>query len=576
MSFARILTDQEERLLAQEREALAELRDTLARLEGEDDASFKASFRQLDELFLLVVAGEFNSGKSAFINALLGERLLEEGVTPTTERITLVRHGEEKSSERESDAFEVVSAPLEVLEKVNIVDTPGTNAIHRQHETITRDFIPRADMVLFITSADRPFTESERGFLESIRDWGKKIVVAVNKIDILDSDADVERVVAFVKEGGATLLGVAPEVFPVSSRKALQAQLGEDGASLEESRFGPLESFIVSTLDDRERVRLKLLNPIGVGQALADKYLGVVDTELSLLKDDLRMIEQIDRQLELYEADQNRDFAYRLSDIDNALLDFENRGVAYFEETMRLGRIFDLANKAKIKSDFERQVVADLPQEIEKRVESVIDWMVEAELRQWKSVVEDIEARRSAYEEKAVGRLARTFDQDRKRLLETVGAAARRVIDDYDHDKESTRLADSVQAAVASAALLEAGAVGIGALVAAIATSSAVDVTGILAAGAVSVLGFLVIPAKKRRAKADLTKRVAEVREKLMGSLRHQFEGAMKRSVARIQDAIAPYTRFVRAERGRLASAREDITRSAEELSRLRARVEEL
>ena len=75
--------------------------------------------------------------------------------------------------------------PAPLLRDINIVDTPGTNAVLREHEELTRDFVPRADLVLFVTSADRPFTESERGFLEQIRAWGKKIVFIVNKIDIL-------------------------------------------------------------------------------------------------------------------------------------------------------------------------------------------------------------------------------------------------------------------------------------------------------------------------------------------------------------------------------------------------------
>ena len=65
---------------------LGDLVAALARLEvaPDDQETFLRSVRQLDELFLLVVVGEFNAGKSAFINALLGQRVLEEGVTPTT------------------------------------------------------------------------------------------------------------------------------------------------------------------------------------------------------------------------------------------------------------------------------------------------------------------------------------------------------------------------------------------------------------------------------------------------------------------------------------------------------------
>ena len=43
------------------------------------------------------------------------------------------------------------------------MDTPGTNAIIRHHEELSRGFVPRSDLVLFVTSTERPLTESERG-----------------------------------------------------------------------------------------------------------------------------------------------------------------------------------------------------------------------------------------------------------------------------------------------------------------------------------------------------------------------------------------------------------------------------
>ena len=575
MTLAHILTDEQARILVEERRALAELRLTLERVAMDDDdaASFDASLRQLDELFLLVVAGEFNAGKSAFINALMGEPLLEEGVTPTTQRVTLVKHGEKKSRETQSDAFEIVEAPIEILETLNIVDTPGTNAVKREHEAITREFLPRADMVLFVTSADRPFTESERAFLEGIRNWGKKVAVVINKIDLLMSSEDIQKVIAFVRDNASKLLGTEVDVFPVSARQAARGKSEGDDALIQESRFEALESFVVRTLDDGERVRLKLLNPLGVGSALTEKYAAVVAAELDLLKEDLRMLDDIESHLEVYERDQHRDFAYRLSHIDNALLDFESRGANFFEETLRLSRIFDLINKAKMKSDFEKKVVVDLPQTVEKRVEAVIDWMVESELGQWKAVTAHLEERRSAHEKRMIGKLQASFVQDRGRLLETVGAAARSAIEGYDRDSESSRLAESVRTAVASTALLEVGAVGLGGLIAAIATTTAADITGILAASALSIVGLLVLPAKRRKAKTELNLKVGEVREKLMTSLRKQFEIETKASILRIQDAVAPYTRFVRAERDRLETARSALEASREELERIEAAV---
>src|SRR6185295_10901894 len=167
--------------LAENRRLLHDLQQVLARFDAsaDDQETLKRSALQLDELFLLVVAGEFNAGKSAFINALLGSSVLEEGPTPTTTRIHILKHGPEVRRTPAGDALDIVTAPLELLREINIVDTPGTNAIHRDHEAITREFVPRSDLVLFVTSADRPFTESERAFLEGIRDCGKKIVLVV-------------------------------------------------------------------------------------------------------------------------------------------------------------------------------------------------------------------------------------------------------------------------------------------------------------------------------------------------------------------------------------------------------------
>ena len=206
-----ILGKREQELRVREQELLARLAAALERfgpdVAADDLRHFHDAREQLAGLFLLVVAGEFNSGKSSFINALLGERVLPEGVTPTTDRVNILRHGPAAGEQLRQAYLLERTHPAEVLRELNIVDTPGTNAIIRQHEELTRDFIPRSDLVLFVTSADRPFTESERAFLEQIRQWGKKIVFVVNKIDILQQPAEREEVVRYVRENGAALLG---------------------------------------------------------------------------------------------------------------------------------------------------------------------------------------------------------------------------------------------------------------------------------------------------------------------------------------------------------------------------------
>lgn len=571
----RILNKNQDELLAENRRLLADLQQALARFDAaaEDQETLKRSALQLDELFLLVVAGEFNAGKSAFINALLGSRVLEEGVTPTTTRVHIVKYGPAVERIPLEAALDVITAPVDLLRDINIVDTPGTNAIHREHEAITREFVPRSDMVLFVTSADRPFTESERAFLSGIRDWGKKIVVVINKIDILETEEETARVVDFVAGNARALLGADPQVFPVAARLALRAKESGDGALLARSRFDALERYIVDTLDEQERVRLKLLNPLGVGEHLAGKYLEVCEGRLGLLKEDFTAIEDIERQMALYKEDMQREFRFRLADVDVVLHEIENRGMTFFDDTMRITRVFDLINKSKMRADFERTVVADLPQRVERRVTEIIDWLVNADLRQWQAVTEHLARRRQEHADRIVGQVGRSFDFDRTRLLDSVGRAAQRSVETYDRERESSRLADSVQVAVAGTALAEVGALGLGAILTHVAVTAAADFTGILAASAVAILGLFIIPNRRGDAKRDLRQKIAAMREQLMGSLTAQFDREVEGSLRRIDEAIGPYTRFVRAERDRLTTASQELGAGAQGLARLRSRV---
>jgi hypothetical protein len=168
------------------------------------------------------------------------------------------------------------------------------------------------------------------------------------------------------------------------------------------------------------------------------------------------------------------------------------------------------------------------------------------------------------------------FHYDRARLLESVGRAAQRTVESYDKEAEATRLAESVQMAVAGTALVEVSAIGLGTLVTILATTTLADVTGILTAGAVAVLGLFVIPARRREAKKEFRDKISAMREQLMSTLTGQFDREMERSLHRIDEAIAPYTRFIRAERDRLSETRDELTRIREGLARLKAQIEGL
>jgi small GTP-binding protein len=579
-----ILSKREQEIRVREQELLERLATALERfgsdVAGEDLRRFQEARQQLSGLFLLVVAGEFNSGKSSFINALLGERVLPEGVTPTTDRINVLRHGPQVSEQLREAYLLERTHPADVLREINIVDTPGTNAIIRRHEELTRDFVPRSDLVLFVTSADRPFTESERAFLEQIREWGKKIVFIVNKIDILTRPEERDEVVRYVRENATALLSETPQIFAVSARQALEARNGgkegTDGPALwEKSGFGAVEDYLLNTLDQEERVRLKLLNPLNVGLRLASKYKDATFERLKLLAQDVEAIQNIDQQLALFHQEMLRDFEPRLARLDVLLGDMERRGMRFFDETIRIGRIKSLMDSEGVKRTFEREVIGETPREMEDEVGRVIDWIVERNLKLWQDISGYIERRQlTRHREGMIGDVGPSFSYNRQALLDSIGRVSGDVVGSYNRDAESRAIANEIQGAFATTALAEAGALGLGTIVVTVLTGAAADLTGILLATALAIGGFYVLPRKRRQAQRDFQRRIAEIRGNLKDALTRQVHLELEQSAGRINEAIAPYRRFVQNQQQQLNEARGELVATEDALLRLRTDIE--
>lgn len=573
----RILGERESELRARERELLDRLSTALDRfgtdVAPDDMRHFRQAREQLDGLFLLVIAGEFNSGKSSFINALLGGRILPEGVVPTTDRINLLRHGDTVGEELLEAYLLERTHPAEILRDLHVVDTPGTNAIVREHEELTRDFVPRSDLVIFVTSADRPFTESERGFLQQIREWGKKIVFVVNKTDILATDADRQQVIRYVRDNGEALLGEAPEVFPVSARQALQARETDDAALWTASGFGAMEEYLLGTLDQEERIRLKLLNPLNVGLKLAGTYKTVAFERLKLLAEDVSTLQNIDTQLAAFHQEMLRDFEPRLGRLDALLREMEVRGMNFFDETIRFGRIRDLMRTDQVRKDFEREVVGDTPRAIEDETGRVIDWIVERNLRLWQDIGSYIDRRQIArHREGMIGEVGQGFGYNRQALLDSVGRTAREVVGTYNREAEARELAEEVRGAYGTTIFAGAGA-GLGVLLTAALSGAAADITGILMATTLAATGLYVIPARRRKAKEEFAQKVDELRRKLRDSLTRQVHAAIEDSTEKVNESIAPYRRFVQVQQEQLNEARAELVTAEDALLRLKAEI---
>lgn len=573
-----VLTEEQAKFLREEKETLSEIRLGLAELDAPREilATLQDAILQLDELFLMVVVGEFNAGKSALVNALLGEKVLQEGATPTTSRVTLVKWGEMVAEQVVDENFAIYTYPLPLLKELNIVDTPGTNAVIRYHERLTEEFVPRSDLVLFTTSADHPLTESEKQFLERILAWGKKVVFALNKADIIETEAALEEVRSFVMKHATLVLRDTPEFFPVSARLAQRALAEADPQQRERLRaasgLDALENYINSTLDDKTRLQLKFNNPIGVTDKLITQIANESQAQADDIKEDIQTSTSLESTVADYERDLQNELRPRLAEVENLMHRLEQRGLDFFDTTMRITNIQELIRGDKVRAEFERRVLADVPQQIEEQVQRLIDWLVQKDLQEWQRVMTYVQRRRALHAEHIVGEGMEPRELRRRELIDSMGKTVQRIVDTYDRDREASELAAHVETAVAQTALIEAGAVGLGALVTAAVVSSSLDVTGILAAGTLAIVGFFVIPYKRKQAKDKFKEKMTDLRKNLLETLTEAFNRESQSAVNRLKDGITPYIRYVNTERDRIEKSQTTLARLKHKLSVLRAR----
>ncbi len=276
--------------------------------------------RKLEEdRFHLVVVGEFNHGKTTFVNALLGEEALPVGVTPTTAAIHHIRWAEEpvafvvaNGGERqpipfaEAKRFAVgggaaienvdyleIGYPAALLkERILLVDTPGVNDLSLARADITYSYIPRADAVLFLLDAGQILKESERVFLNDklLKGSRDKIVFVITKWDLLSEDEQSEAL-AYAKRHLSSLVK-DPVVFPVSSEIALA---GRGAASGLPALIAYLTTFLAE-----ERGRILLDNALGEGLLAAELLSKGIDAR----RRGIRMkSDEIERRIAALEGD---------------------------------------------------------------------------------------------------------------------------------------------------------------------------------------------------------------------------------------------------------------------------------
>jgi GTP-binding protein EngB required for normal cell division len=207
-----------------------------------------------DRPLLVAVMGEFNAGKSSFVNAFCGAEVAPVGVTPTTATINVLRYGppggrvlyhdgraEDLTAaavpvflgglgDAEAAAVRMVEIffPLEVLRRVEIVDTPGLNSLRPEHERVARAFLTDADAIVWLFAVGQAAKASERDALGLAHEAGKRVLGVLNKADQADPP-ELESLLGYVRGAMSDRIEA---LLPLSARDAIRGRARGDEALL--------------------------------------------------------------------------------------------------------------------------------------------------------------------------------------------------------------------------------------------------------------------------------------------------------------------------------------------------------
>ncbi len=527
----------------------------------------------LDEIFLLVVVGEYNAGKSTLINCLLGEPLLEVGDLPTTREVHLLRHGDVPSAHEAEEGLLLHHQPAELLRDLCVVDTPGTNSMQRREQELTERFVPRADLVLFLTNLLRPYAASEHDFLSRIRAWGKNVVIVVSHSDLAREPDQIERVREYVRDQARRGLDDEPRIFVVSAAQALTAR--EDGGAPlpAENEYPALEEWVTTTLATRERVALKLRSPLDTLRTVLVRQREAVAERRRLFEGDRTAMNAILGGLDEYERRMTEELARYQSAIENVVLNLERRGHRFLDDMVRLGNIMRLRDADVVENRFRHDVIGDTAERIEEEVHALIDWLVRQNLATWERARETLEKRREALRDAAA--TTRFIPQDtvynREEIFQNLAKPVRRYVDGFDPRREADRVVSAVNDAIARTFGVEALVVGVGAVLTAALTSLTIDVTGAIGGTILVLTGLFLLPHRRGRLKRELSTKVELLNAELSEAIEQSFREEVRRYAARLREIFEPERDATEARARSMAEAGERL----DELEARRVSLEE-
>jgi ribosome biogenesis GTPase A len=534
--------------------ALASLLKLAADMQRESSTldTLQSMLKDIREPLLFVVVGEVKAGKSSLLNALFGEEFCKVDVLPATDRIYIFKHGLREQSVDVSAQVTERYQPIAFLEDFNIVDTPGTNTMVVEHQTITENFIPRADLIFFVFSVVNPWGASAWDLLRFVNQkWLKKIVFVLQQADLRDP-REVEVIEQHLRETASQKLGFAPPIFAVSARKAFLARTsGVDKERLwEDSRFGALERHISLMVDESKHGLPKFITTCQTAMViLADSAVRVRNILATIVQDE-EQLTRLEGILEARKKQTLRQVSGFLRGIEQACRRCETEGQELLERNLSFWRAWRLVfGKAEWQEKFQSDLETKMRELIQPQVENALQ-LLETDLRSiWPQLQDTMENHFKGDSRMQLSQTIPDFARQRRELLQMAELTLVERIAGRGMEAQLERMfRETANWLRVPAGVAAAG--GIVTLIAAMSSAAVADVTGIVAASAF-VAGTFIAFGRRRKILGEYHRQMESKREELVAAIEQQLRHAIDLFYAEIGSVFLPLRAFCTSERKR-------------------------
>jgi hypothetical protein len=318
---------------------------------------------------------------------------------------------------------------------VAIVDTPGTSSIFAKHDLTAQDFLHRSDLVLFVMSAKRAFADTERLYLDLAKNYGKKIVIIINQIDLLE-DSEQQEVRRFVQRQIKETLGIEPLLFAVSAKQARQ---GQDG------NISTVRAHLRGVFASRSLLQQKLDSQLVMAERTLEKHLQATQQNLDVVQLDTVRVKDIQTELERNAQLLNVQLQETHLEITKTLEALRQRGHEFIRSRLSVGRILRIPNREQVQNEFKEVVVGNALQTVGTTTSEYVKSVVDNSRAYWQGVIDRLNQIKELLDQELSGPDAASFAEQRANLEKAI-RIAQTELETYSTGKAISEMRDSFEA----------------------------------------------------------------------------------------------------------------------------------